>query len=138
MNKNKSKIVKRTVSVNYPVGDFLIRLKNAAMAGGKEVVVSKSKFVKMIAELLKREKILDEVIEKDDQLNIRLAFRKKVPLLMEVKLVSKPGLRIYMGVDEIKKKKGPTFMIISTPDGVMSSKDAIKNNVGGEVVAEIL
>ena len=58
---------------------------------------------------------------------------------MDLKLVSKPGLRKYMGVDEIKSRKRArsTFLILSTPQGVMSSREAYKKNIGGEVIVEI-
>jgi len=52
--------------------------------------------------------------------------------------VSKPGLRVYMGVDELGKTKGPTFYILSTSKGVMTSNEAIKKRLGGEIIAEIL
>lgn len=135
--KNKDTKIKR-VSVNYPVGDFLIRLKNAAMVGKKQVVVDNSHMVVEVANVLKKEKILEEVNIEDRNISVKLTFHKKSPVLMDVKLVSKPGLRLYMGVDDIKKRKSPSFIILTTPLGVLSDRDAVKNNVGGEVIAEIL
>lgn len=134
----KTKEKTKTVSVNYPVGDFLIRLKNAAMTGKKEVVADKSRMVIKVADVLKKEKILEEVNTKDKSVVVKLVFRKRSPVLMNVKLHSKPGLRLYMGVDDIKKRKGPSFIILTTPLGVLSDEEAIKKNVGGEVIAEIL
>ena len=77
--------------VNYPVGDFLIRIKNAALAGKREIDVSETKLIKAVADVLKKEGYLEKVTEKQGKLNIRLAFRRKEPVLFKLKLVSKPG-----------------------------------------------
>lgn len=124
---------------NYPVGDFLIQIKNAAMATRKEVVTETSKLKVAVANVLKEEKILDSIDVKDKNLNVKLAFHKKEPSLIDIKLVSKPGLRKYMSVDEIagRRRRRASFLIVSTPKGVMSSKKALKENTGGEVIAEI-
>ncbi len=55
-----------------------------------------------------------------------------------IKLVSKPGLRIYKSADELEKIKKPTFLVITTSKGVFSKDEALKKRVGGEVIAEIL
>ena len=101
---------------NYPVGDFLIKLKNASMAGNKEITVDISNKILAIAEALKKAGFLDSVKKEKNSLTISLAFKNKHPLLMNVKLISKPGLRVYMKVDEIEKKKGPTTFLITTPE----------------------
>jgi len=125
-------------ATNYPVGDFLIKLKNASMAGNKEVKVAGSNKVMAVAEALKKLGFLDGVKREKDIISVTLAFKNKKPLLMDVKLMSKPGLRIYMGVTEIEKKKGPSIFLITSPNGIISSKQAIKTRTGGEVIAEIL
>ncbi len=125
-------------ATNYPVGDFLIKLKNASMAGNKEVKVAASGKVMAIAEALKKLGYLDGAKREEDIITASLAFKNKKPLLMDVKLMSKPGLRIYMGVAEIEKKKGPSIFLITSPNGLISSKQAIKTRTGGEVIAEIL
>ncbi|HET7099273.1 MAG TPA: 30S ribosomal protein S8 [Patescibacteria group bacterium] len=124
--------------VNYAVGDFLIKLKNASMAKNKLVVVPANKEIVAIAEALKKLGFLDTIKKEENILSITLAFRNKRPVIINIKLVSKPGLRIYLGVDEIEAKKGPSIFLISTPKGIMSSLEAIKLRVGGEVIAEIL
>lgn len=123
---------------NYPVGDFLIKLKNASMAGNKEITVDISNKILAIAEALKKAGFLDSVKKEKNSLTVSLTFKNKQPLLMNVKLISKPGLRVYMKVDEIEKKKGPTTFLITTPGGVLTSKEAIKQRTGGEVIAELL
>lgn len=125
-------------ATNYPVGDFLIKLKNASMAGNKEVKVAGSSKIMAIAEALKRLGFLDGAKKEKDIITVTLAFKNKKPLLMDVSLMSKPGLRIYMGVTEIEKKKGPSIYLITTPVGIISSRQAIKSRTGGEVIAEIL
>ena len=133
------------MNTNYPVGEFLIALKNASMAKNKSVTIKANKEIVAIAEALKKLGYLDEVKKAEgpeqgrrNMLTVSLAFRFKKPVLMGLKLVSKPGLRIYMGVDEIEKRKGPATYLISSPKGIISTKDAVKNRMGGEVIAEIL
>lgn len=133
---NKTSMSGKTT--NYPVGDFLIRLKNAVLADKKTLEVPLSRLVKEVAKALAKEKFLEEVSEKEGRLFLRIAYHKKEPILSDIRLVSKPGLRVYMSAKEIGKKKGPSIFIISTPKGVMTSKEAIKKNLGGEVIAEIL
>lgn len=139
--KVKFPVLERLVGKNmqtYPVGDFLIRIKNASLANRKEVEVFSSKFVKEVAKTLKEEGFLDTVEEKKGKIKVTLAFSHKKPVVMDIKLVSRPGLRIYKNVDDMEKIKRPTIFLISTPKGVISSKKAIKQRLGGEVLAEIL
>lgn len=125
------------VFVNYPVGDFLVRIKNAVLANNREFEVVSTKLIRKVAEVLAKGRYLEKVEEKDGRLAIKLAYYRKEPVLMDIKLVSKPGLRIYMNVDELEKKKGPSVYILSTPKGVMLSTQAIKSRLGGEVIAEV-
>lgn len=129
---------KKQSATNYPVGDFLIKLKNASMAGNKEVKVVTSNKILAIAEALKKLGFLDSVKKDKEEITVGLAFKNKKPLLMDVKLISKPGLRIYMGVTEIEKKKGPSIFLLTSPNGIISSLQAIKMRQGGEMIAEIL
>ena len=139
MKKTEDKIIKvNKGNINYPVGDFLVRLKNASMAKHKSVSTPLTKLAKNVAETLKKERYLEDVRVSGGILITDLAFHKKQPVLMDVKLVSKPGLRVYMNVDELAAKRTPSLLIISTPLGVLTSREAIKNRVGGEIIAEIL
>jgi len=122
---------------NYSVGDFLIRIKNAAMAGNKSIEYRAEKQIVAIADALKKLGFLDTVKKEKGILSATLAFKNKKPVIMNIKLISKPGLRIYMGADEIDKKKGPSTYLITSPRGIISSKDAVKARIGGEVIAEI-
>ncbi len=122
---------------NYPVGDFLIKIKNAAMARRKDVNVGYSNLVFAVCGVMKKEKYLSEVKSDGENISVRLAYFKKEPVLVSLKLISKPGKRVYKNVDELKKHRGLSFFILSTPGGVMSSREAIKKNIGGEVISEI-
>lgn len=126
------------MNVNYPVGDFLIQIKNAARAKRKVVSVRSTKLIKAVADTLVKAGYLNESKINEGQLDAVLTYRKKAPVLLNITLVSKPGLRIYMNAAELEKRRAPSILVISTPKGVMSSKDALKNRVGGEVIAEVL
>lgn len=123
---------------NYQIGDFLIRLKNAAMAGIKEVSFPKSKLVVEVAKTLKDEGFLDEVSLDKNVLSVRLAIFSKKPVISNIKIVSKPGLRIYMNADEIDAYKKPDVLILTTPKGILSGKKAKKLRVGGELIAKVI
>jgi len=122
---------------NYPVGDFLVRVKNAALAGKRVVVVDKTNLSANVAKTLKRMGYLDEVKVIKGSLEVRLTYQSKKPIINDIKLVSKPGVRIYQDVSELEKYRGLYEFIVSTPKGVLSSKEAIKKNVGGEVIAKL-
>lgn len=138
--KTKQKVAERhqkTGITNYPVGDFLIRVKNTALAGRSSLLVKSTKFVYQVAKVLVSEGFLSEAKLDDGMLTVSLAIASKEPVLMGLKLVSKPGFRQYMGAGELAKLRGPEIYVIATPKGVMSGKDAIKKNVGGEIIAKI-
>jgi len=123
---------------NYPVGDFLIRIKNASLANRKEVEVFGSNFINEVAKTLKEEGFLDTIEKKNKKIKVTLAYSHKKPVIMDIKLISKPGLRIYKSIDELEKIKRPTIFLVSTPKGILSSKKAIKQRISGEILAEIL
>jgi small subunit ribosomal protein S8 len=123
---------------NYQVGDFLIRIKNASLARMKEVTgLMATKYIKGAASALKDAGYVDKITEKDGELTVSLAFRNKRPVLMDLKIISRPGLRLYKNVEELEKDKGPFIFLISTSKGVITSQKAIKARLGGEVIAQI-
>lgn len=123
--------------INYQVGDFLTRIKNAALVKNREVLSVLTKQNLVVAQVLKKAGYLDEVVKKGNLLVIKLKFNQKKPVIVDIKLVSKPGRRIYAAVKDIRKKKGPSIYLLNTPKGVLSSPQAIKEGVGGEVIAEV-
>lgn len=124
--------------LNYTLGDFLIKLKNAAMAKNKIFRARPTKLIFAVAASLKKHGYLDEVKKDKNFSEFSLAFKNKRPVLTDLKLVSKPGLRIYTDIWELQKRRKPSILIISTPKGILSSKEALKSGVGGEVIAEVL
>ena len=134
MNK---KIEKRTMT-NYAIADFLIRLKNASMANIKELTMPTTNLIEGVAKALKDEKFLSDVSVKDGKITVKLAIYMKRPVLTNVTVISRPGLRVYMNVDELESIKSPDIYILSTPKGVMSGKKAIKTRTGGEVIAKVI
>lgn len=122
---------------NYQVGDFLIRIKNAALAKEQTVPCVLTKQNYAVAKTLQKAGYLNEVVKKENQLTIKLAFSHKAPVLTDLKIVSRPGQRIYLSVADLRKKKGPSIYILNTPKGVLASSSAIKEGTGGEVIAEI-
>ncbi len=94
--------------------------------------------IEAVAKTLKDEKFLNDITVKDGEITVKLAIYMKRPVLTNVTMISRPGLRIYMNVDEIESIKSPDIYILSTPKGVMSGKQAIKARVGGEVIAKVI
>lgn len=115
----------------------MIKAKNSAMARNKEFTVLPTKEIFSAAEALKKLGYFDGVKKDGKNLAISLAYKNKRPVLTNLKLVSKPGLRIYMDVSDLEKRRGPSVLLLTTPIGIISSKEAIKKRVGGEAIAEI-
>ncbi len=112
-------------------------MKNVAMGRQKEFRVPETKLVRAVADVFKKEKYLDTVAMDGKELVCSLSFRKKEPVLLNLRLVSKPGLRIYKNVDELSRHRGASWLVVSTSQGVMSSVEALKKGIGGEVIAEV-
>lgn len=124
---------------NYPIGDYLVRIKNASLAGRREVVVENSKFVAAVAKTLIKLKVLESVKVESGFVTSHLAYHRKAPVLIDLKLVSKPGLRHYIDMSKLtgRRRRNASKLILSTPKGVLSSDEAVAKNVGGEVIAEV-
>ncbi|OGM32239.1 30S ribosomal protein S8 [Candidatus Woesebacteria bacterium RIFCSPHIGHO2_02_FULL_38_9] len=123
--------------VNYPIGDFLIRIKNTALAGKREVNIPATNLIREVARLLEKEGFLENVSYQKNKLMANITYKNKMSVLLGLRLVSKPGLRIYTSCSELKKRKGSETLLISTPKGVMTQKEAIKKTLGGEIIAEV-
>ena len=121
--------------------DFLIRLKNAARAGKKKIVVPASNFCINITDLLKRYGYITSYSVTDEakrKINIELAYSDNQPKISEIKIFSKPGRRVYEKVSSLPWGKTPkSLIIVSTSSGVMSQKEAKIKALGGEIIAEI-
>ncbi|AFN73446.1 Ribosomal protein S8 [Melioribacter roseus P3M-2] len=125
-----------------PIADFLTRIRNAIKARKKYVDIPSSKMKEGLAEILKTNNYIKDynVIEDNKQniLRIHLQYVNGIPSITGLKKVSKPGLRIYAGKDEIPKVlNGLGISIISTSKGLMTDKQARKESVGGEVICQV-
>lgn len=135
--KMTERIIRKKVFVTYPIGDFLIRVKNAAKGSRNVVLVPGTKLIESVAKVLKAEGYIDKIEKDGTEIKVTLAMRHKETVLLGVELISKPGLRQYIKASEIAAKRGPETYIISTPLGILSSREAVKKNVGGEVIAKV-
>ena len=122
-----------------PIADMLTRIRNANQMHNKEVSMPVSKMKLEIAKILDAEGFVTNYTVKDNTLTLTLKYgQNKERVITGLKRISKPGLRVYAGADEIPHVlNGLGIAIISTPKGVMTDKLARKNNVGGEVIAYI-
>ena len=122
-----------------PIADMLTRIRNANQMRSKEVSMPTSKMKVEIAKILDAEGFIEGYTVKDNTLTLTLKYaNNKERVITGLKRISKPGLRVYAGADEIPSVlNGLGIAIISTPKGVMTDKLARKNNVGGEVIAYI-
>ena len=129
------------MQITDPVADMLTRIRNANSAKHESVDVPASNLKKAIAQILLDEGYIKsfQVIEDGTQGVIRIALKYlpgKEKVITGLRRVSKPGLRVYAGADELHRVlKGLGIAIISTSKGVMTDRAARANHVGGEVLA---
>ena len=125
-----------------PIADMITRIKNAVMAGHKELVLPHSKMKVAIAKLLKENNYIKsfEILKKEPQSDIKIVLRYvgKMSAITGVKRVSKPGRRIYSPVEKIPRTlNGYGMTVVSTNKGVIDDKTARQEKVGGEVLCQI-
>ena len=132
------------MSMSDPIADMLTRIRNANTAKHDTVDVPSSKMKKAIADILVGEGYVkgDEVIEDGIKSTLRISLKygedKNVKVITGLKRISKPGLRVFAGKDELPKVLGGLgTAIISTDKGLMTDKAARKAGLGGEVIAFI-
>jgi small subunit ribosomal protein S8 len=130
--------------ITDPIADYLTHIRNAVMANHRVVEVPASNLKKDITKLLyDKGYILSYKFEDDDKQGIiKIALKyhpeTKVPAIRSIKRVSTPGLRKYVGTDEIPRVlNGLGIAILSTSKGVITDKEARKLNVGGEVLCYV-
>ena len=122
-----------------PIADMLTRIRNANQMRNKEVSMPVSKMKVEIAKILDAEGFITNYTVKENTLTLTLKYgQNKERVITGLKRISKPGLRVYAGAEEIPHVlNGLGIAILSTPKGVMTDKLARKNNVGGEVIAYV-
>ena len=135
------------MSMTDPIADMLVRIRNAQMVGHAEVVMPASKLKSSIAKVLKDEGYVEDfaIRDKSDpagkdgggkkELAIALKYYAGRPVIERLERVSKPGLRVYKGRDDIPRvMNGLGVAILSTSRGVMTDRKARADGVGGEVL----
>ncbi len=131
------------MQITDPIADLLTRIRNASNAKHETVDIPASNMKKAIAKILLDEGYIKnfQVIEDSKQGIIRVTLKygeNKSKVITGIKRVSRPGLRIYAGADELPKVlRGLGIAIISTSKGIMTDKEARANHIGGEVLAFI-
>ncbi len=129
--------------VNDPISDMLTRIRNGGMARKPEVTMPSTKVLVAIAQILKEEGYIAgyEVVEQRPQNVLKVSLRygeDRKHSIRELKRVSKPGLRVYAGKDQLPRvKSGLGIAIVSTPQGVLTGYEARKRGIGGEVLCTV-
>ena len=131
------------MQITDPIADMLTRIRNANSSKHESVLIPSSKMKVAIAKILDDEGYINgyEVIDDGKQGVIKVTLKygaNKTKVITGIKRVSKPGLRVYANKEEMPRVlRGLGIAIVSTSKGIMTDKDARKNNVGGEVLAVI-
>ena len=131
------------MTLTDPIADMLTRVRNANSAGKQTVSMPSSKKLVEIARIMDQEGYIAgyEVTDGQPRATLEITLKygdKKAKTIRGIKRISKPGLRIYAGKDELPRVLGGLgTAIISTSSGVMTDRDARKKGIGGEVIAYI-
>ena len=126
-----------------PIGDMITRIRNAQMRSLSSVIIPSSKFRVKILDVLKQEGYIADYKTIADEKNknflfVNLKYNEGLPVIKEIKRVSKPGRRIYARADSIPRiQNGLGLAIVSTSKGIMSDSEAKNNNVGGEIICKV-
>jgi len=126
-----------------PVGDMITRIRNAQMRALNNVSIPSSKFRAKILDILKQEGYISNYKFLSDSNNkgtlvVDLKYNNGLPVIKEIKRVSKPGRRIYAKADSIAKiQNGLGLAIVSTSQGIMTDNDARIKKVGGEIICRV-
>ncbi len=129
--------------MNDPLGDMLTRIRNSQMRGKSTVVTPASKLRAWVLDVLADEGYIrgyEKTTGSDGHpaIEISLKYYEGTPVIRDLKRVSTPGRRVYMGVKDIPVvRQGLGISIVSTPKGVMSDASARTSNVGGEVLCTV-
>ena len=129
--------------VTDPIADMLTRIRNALIVDHATVSMPSSKTKAALARILKAEGFISdyEVVKAEPQDTLRILLRYEdegVPTIRGLKRISKPGLRVYIGKDEIPRVYGGVgISVMSTSKGMMTGSRAWRENVGGELVCQV-
>ena len=126
-----------------PIGDMITRIRNAQLRALNKVLIPNSKYRAKILDVLKQEGYISNYkITKDEKnqqlILVDLKYNNGLPVIKEIRRVSKPGRRIYAKADSIPKiQNGLGLAIVSTSMGVMSDNDARTKKIGGEIICRV-
>jgi len=125
-----------------PISDMFNRIKNIQAVGKTTVEVPFSKIKFEIARILKENNLIEDFSKKgkkvDKTIKINFKINDKNQKILKFKRISKPGRRLYQGWEDIRLvKQGSGMVIISTPKGLLTGRDARKQKVGGEIICEV-
>ena len=131
------------MSYTDPIADMITRIRNAQLRTLNSVSIPSSKFRARILDVLKEEgyisdyKLLSDAKNKGS-LIINLKYNNGLPVIKEIRRISKPGRRIYTKADSIPRiQSGLGIAIVSTSMGIMSDNDARSKNIGGEIICKV-
>ena len=126
-----------------PISDMITRIRNAQMRFLNNVKIPSSKFRMKILDVLKQEGYISDYkflsgSNNKGTLSVDLKYNNGLPVIKEIKMVSKPGRRIYARANSIPKiQNGLGLAIVSTSKGIMTDNDARNKNVGGEIICRV-
>ena len=129
------------MSMQDPISDLLTRMRNAQMAGHTSVEVPNSKIKRAILSVLQDEGFIEGFSATDgakSSISVDLKYHRGVPVIEEIKRVSRPGLRIYKECEDLPAIRGGLgIAVVSTNQGVMTDKRARAAGIGGEVLCTV-
>lgn len=129
------------MSLQDPIADFLTRIRNAQSARHVDVRMPHSNLKATICKVLEQEGYIDGYASGGDgkrELTVQLRYHEGAPVIEEIRRVSRPGLRIYLGAAELPKVRGGLGVaIVSTSQGVMTDREARRRRIGGEVLCTV-
>ena len=130
------------MSMTDPIADFLTRIRNGQSSGKTEINAPTSKVKIAIAKVLKDEGYIEDFsagdVEGKPTLAVQLKYYQGRPVIDRLERISRPGLRVYKGRDDIPQvMNGMGVAIVTTPKGVMTDRKARANGVGGEVLCYV-
>ena len=131
------------MTLTDPVGDMITRIRNGQLRLLNKINVPSSKFRAKILDILKQEgyisdyKVLSDK-KSNESLSVDLKYNNGMPVIKEIKRISKPGRRIYAKAESIPKiQNGLGLAIVSTSKGIMTDTDARTKKVGGELICKV-
>ena len=129
--------------MNHLVSDFIIRIKNSALSKRKDVILPFSNINREIGKVLVKEGFLESIKEEGKlskkELRAVIKYDGRIPVMTDVIIMSKPSLRVYSPSKKLSgiAKRGRRKIIVSTSQGVMTSLEAQKKGLGGELLFSI-